>query len=79
MTPADDTELRSWIVRFKENGVWKTELVPAWLHAISLEHHSLAEVIVLQAVTRLGRESEPLVLLLSRLNSGSKIDEVPHW
>ena len=66
MVPGNDTEIRTWIVRFKELGEWKTELIPAWMHALSLKHHPEAEVIVLQSVTRLGRQSEPVVLIFKR-------------
>jgi len=62
MKPGGDTELRNWVVRIRQAGTWNTKIVPAWLHAFSLEGYENAEAIVLQSVTRLGQESEPLVL-----------------
>jgi len=69
MTPGensegDTSEVRSWAFRIKDGATWKTQVVPGWNHAFSIEEYESPEVIVLQAVTRLGRESAPVVLQL---------------
>ena len=64
MTPSDDVPVRNWTLRVKDGLDWKTKVVPGWNHAVSLDEFSSPEVVVLQAVTRLGRESEAVVLHL---------------
>ena len=61
MSPEGETEVRNWIIRIRSGEEWKTEIVPGWNHAFSLKKYGNAEVVVVQAVTRLGNVSDPAI------------------
>jgi len=65
MSPGDDTDVRLWAVWIKVADSWTQQIVPAWSHALDLNDYKDANVVVLQAFTRLGIESEPHILILN--------------
>lgn len=66
MTPGDSTQIRNWILRIREGTKWTMDVIPAWHRTLNLSSYKNADVIVLQSITRLGLESEPVVLFLKQ-------------
>ncbi len=64
LTPADDVPVRRWSVQVLIDGRWKTHIVPGSQRTLLPELIQGAEAVAIRAVTRLGRDSEPQVVLI---------------